>query len=206
MDPNYYHHDHGEGKDCYKVGRSLGGGGSAFIIENRIMYPATNYRSWEILESSPEKIVFVLHYPEWTVGDLNISFDKKITVTADSYFCKSEDTYYFSGDDGEPVYIAAGVFRHLADDTIQEELMLDDRYALWEKASDQSQEKEDGMIGVAVYVPDADFSALSHGDDHGMVYRQVKSGDTFTYYFGSCWSKGDITTAEDWFDLVKKLN
>ena len=206
VDPNYYHHDHGEGKDCYKVGRSLGGGGSAFIIENRIMYPATNYRSWEILESSPEKIVFVLHYPEWTVGDLNISFDKKITVTADSYFCKSEDTYYFSGDDGEPVYIAAGVFRHLADDTIQEELMLDDRYALWEKASDQSQEKEDGMIGVAVYVPDADFSALSHGDDHGMVYRQVKSGDTFTYYFGSCWSKGEITTAQEWFDLVKKLN
>ena len=28
VDPNYYHHDHGEGKDCYKVGRSLGGGGS----------------------------------------------------------------------------------------------------------------------------------------------------------------------------------
>jgi hypothetical protein len=203
VDPNYYHHDHGEGKDCYKVGRSLGGGGSAFIIENRIMYPATNYRSWEILESSPEKIVFVLHYPEWTVGDLNISFDKKITVTADSYFCRVDDTYKFSG--AESLCIAAGMLRHGAQETIVEEMQGDDRYAIWEHASDQSVEPEEGMLGVAVVMPGAQQVFTDKELDHSLCTRIVRSGEPLTYYFGSCWSRGDIPTAEAWFETVRKV-
>ena len=174
----------------------------AHIIENRIMYPATNYRSWEIQESSTEKIVFVLHYPEWTVGDLNISFDKKITVTADSYFCKSEDTYYFSGDDGEPIYIAAGVFRHPTAETIEAEAFGEDYYALWEHASDQSVEPEDGMIGVAVIMPGADAVTIVDGGKHGVCLKKVASGEPLEYWYGSCWSKGEIIGFNQWFDLA----
>ena len=47
-DPTYYHHDHG-GKDCYKVAVSLGGGASVPFVDSTICYPATNYRSGEIL-------------------------------------------------------------------------------------------------------------------------------------------------------------
>ena len=56
-DPDYYHHDHG-GKDCYKVAVSLGGGASSPLIDGKLCYPATNYRSWDIVESSPKKVVF----------------------------------------------------------------------------------------------------------------------------------------------------
>ena len=202
-DPDYYHHDHG-GKDCYKVAVSLGGGASAPIIEGRIQYPATNWRSCEILEQEAGKVVFVLHYPEWQAGETAISLDKKITVCAGTYFCKSEDTYTFSGGI-EELEIAAGVYRHAYQDTIEDELILADRYALWEHASDQSIEPEDGMIGVAVYVPGAEFCGLSHGDEHGICTRKLKSGETFTYWFGSCWSKGEVKTAGEWFETVKNL-
>lgn len=200
-----YHKDWGNGKDCYKVATSLGGGASAVIIENRIQYPATNYREWEILEQSAGKVVFRLTYPEWEAGGEKIALSKTFTVVPDTYFVRVDDVYTFSGEYGDELEVAAGVFRHPAQDTIEEERCGSDRYAIWEHASDQSIEPEDGMIGVAVYVPGAESVRLSHGDDHGLCTRRVKSGETFTYWFGSCWSKGDVKTSGEWFDIVNEF-
>jgi len=198
-----YHIDRGNGKDCYKVAVSLGGGASAPIIDGQIQYPATNYRSWEILEQGPEKVVFVLNYPEWQIADsTKVALSKKITVVPDSYFCKVEDTYTF---DCESLEIAAGVFRHVSQGTIDQEFGDKESYALWEHASDQSVEPEDGMIGVAVCVPGADYSGYTGIQDHGICTKRIASGETFTYYFGSCWSKGDVKSADDWFKIVKGL-
>ncbi|MBQ9400699.1 MAG: DUF4861 family protein [Bacteroidales bacterium] len=204
-DADYYHHNHGDGKDCYKVSVSLGGGASAILIDGAIQYPATNYRSYEILEETPDKVVFVLHYPAWETQGETIALDKKITVCADSYFCKVEDTYTFSGEKGDVLPVAAGIFRHPTQETIEGELTLDDRYAIWEHASDQSIEPEDGMLGVAVVVPGADAHCITESGDHGLCAKNIKSGETFTYYFGSCWSKGDVKTADAWFKLVKDV-
>ena len=201
-DSGYYHHDHG-GKDCYKVAVSLGGGASVPYIGGELWYPATNWRSYEILEQEADKVVFVLHYPEWQASGVSVKLDKKVTVTADSYFSKVEDTYTFSGAETLPV--AAGVFRHPGQDTIEDEIVGSDRYAIWEQASDQSVEPEDGMLGVAVYVPGAESVSVTEDGSHGLCVKSVKSGETFTYWFGSCWSKGDVKTAADWFGIVNGL-
>ena len=199
-----YHKDWGNGKDCYKVAVSLGGGASVPVIENEFCYPATNYRSWEILEQGPLKVVFALHYPEWEAGaGINVSLDKKITVTAGTYFCKVEDTYCFTGADS--LQIAAGVFRHAAQETMEQEFVGADRYAIWEHASDQSVEPEDGMLGVAVYMPGAWYAGLSPDESHGICLKTVAPSETLTYYFGNCWSKGNLKTCEDWFSLVEAL-
>ena len=201
-DPNYYHHNHG-GKDCYKVATSLGGGASAPLIDGRLAMPATNYRSWEILEQTPDKVVFVLHYPEWEAAEgVKVSLDKQVTVTADSYFCRVDDTYKFTGAD--KLTIAAGLLRHSAQQTIEQERLTSTAYAIWEHASDQSVEREDGMLGVAVVVPGAENVCVHDELDHGIATREVKSGEVFTYCFGSCWSKGDLQTAEAWFAEVEK--
>lgn|SRR5574344_212351 len=203
-DPEYYHHNH-DGKDCYKVAVSLGGGASAAMAGDSLVFPATNYRTCEIVEQKPDKAVFVLHYPEWNVGKGTISLDKKITVTADSYFCKSEDTYTFTGMDGDTLLVAAGIFRHPDQNSVIDEISSKDRYGIWEKASDQSVEPEDGQIGVGVFVPDAEGVKITSDQKHGLVFKKVKSGETFTYYFGSCWSKGDIQSSEKWFEMLNKL-
>ena len=198
----YYHRDHG-GKDCYKVSVSLGAGASAPIINKKICYPATNYRSWEILEQTDDKVVFTLSYPEWEAAPgVMVSLDKTITVLADTYFLKVEDRYSFTG---ESLCVAAGIFRHLKQKTIEQELTLPDRYAIWEHASDTGHEPEDGMIGVAVYMPGADAVELSGHQSHGLVMRKIVPGETVTYYAGNCWSKGDIKSAEAWFKMVKGL-
>jgi hypothetical protein len=173
------------------------------VLAESFHFPATNYRSYDILSSEPDSAVFVLHYPEWEVGTGRISLDKKVTVVGGTYFCKVEDTYTFSGLDSDSLTVAAGIFRHPGQGTIEEEISTPDRIAIWEKASDQSVEPEDGMIGVAVIVPGASYTGLSTGDDHSIAVRTIASGETFSYMFGSCWSKGSIKDADSWFELVK---
>jgi len=202
-DGNYYHHDHG-GKDCYKVAVSLGGGASVPFIDSTLCWPATNYRSAEVISQTADEVVFALHYPEWEAAEgIRVALDKKVTVKADSYFIAVEDSYTFSGVERLPV--AAGMKLHGDLATVQETLLSDarDRWAIWEKASDTGAEPEDGLLGVAVILPGAE-SALTT-QDHALLLKTVASGEPLRYCVGSCWSKGDIKTAAAWFELVKGL-
>lgn len=201
-DPDYYHHNHG-GKDCYKVSVSLGGGASAPLVGGQLCYPPTNYRSFDMVEETPDKVVFVLHYPQWTIGEgICVSLDKKVTVKPDTYFCDVEDTYVFTG--AETLQIAAGVNRHPAQNPDVKDVQDPKYYALWEPASDQSIEPEDGMLGVAVVVPDGESCVITEDGIHGICVKTVRSGEPFRYKFGSCWSKGDIKDMASWFKLVSE--
>ena len=193
-----YHHNLGNGKDCYKVAVSLGAGASSPLIADTLRFPATNYRSSEIVEKTPDKVVFVLHYPEWEVCGYKIALDKKFTVTAGRRFCDVEDNYTFSGPT-ETLDIAAGIVRH---DLVQE-YNGKDRVAIWEHASDQSVEPEEGMIGVAVVMPSAGSTTVKDG--HSLCVKTIKSGEPVNYSFSAVWSEYDIHSAEDWFAVVKSL-
>ena len=201
-DGGYYHRDHG-GKDCYKVGVSLGGGASVPFVNGNLCWPETNYRSYEILEKTADKVVFVMKYPAWTLGEGGVSLDKKVTVKADSFFIDVEDTYNFSGTD--KLTVAVGFKLHGEHNTVQDKIESKSRIAIWEKASDQSVEPEDGMIGVAVVMPDTDSALYSEDLDHALLLKEISSGETISYSVGSCWSKGDIKTSSAWFNLVRKL-
>ena len=199
-DPGYYHRDHG-GKDCYKVAVSLGGGASVPYVDSALAYPATNYRSCEILSEAPDKVEFVLHYPAWGAAEgISVALDKKVTVVPDTYFIDVEDTYSFTGADS--LVIAAGIKLHGAQETVEESLPGADRYAIWEHASDQSVEPEDGMLGVAVVMPGADEVVVREDLDHALLLKKVASGEPVRYSFASCWSKADIKDAASWFALV----
>lgn len=196
-----YHKNWGMGKDCYKVSKTLGAGASVPVGDSGLLMPDHNFLSYDILEDGPSKVVFVLHYAPWEAEGKTLSLDKKVTVLPDTHFCQVEDTYTFTGADS--LEIAAGIFRHPAQETIEEELTLADRYAIWEKASDQSVEPEEGRVGVAVVVPGAQRVFVTEDGIHGLCSRFVRSGEPFVYSFGSCWSQGDITTAADWFAAVR---
>ena len=134
QDPSYYHHNHGDGKDCYKVSVSLGGGASAPLLDGKLSLPANNYHESQILEQAPDKIVFELSYPEWEAAPgIKVSLKKKVTVVADSYFCRVDDNYSFSG--AESLEIAAGFIRHGALQTIEGEWQAADRCAIWDYVS-----------------------------------------------------------------------
>ena len=119
-----------------------------------------------------------------------------------SYFINVEDTYRFTGADS--ITVAAGIKLHGNQETVVEKREASDRIAVWEKASDQSSEPEDGLIGVAVVVPEADSVLFSGELDHGLLLKRIPSGGTVSYKAGSCWSKGNVKDAASWFAKVDK--
>ena len=201
-DPEYNHHDHG-GKDCYKVAVSLGGGASAPFIDGRLCYPATNYRESEIRQKGKDTLEFTLCYPEWEVSEgIKVKMRKTVTVVPDTYFLDVKDVYTFK--DTPALVVAVGINRHEDLGTIEQEFPQADRYAIWEKASDQGVEPEDGMIGVAVVVPEAQMICYTTDRSHGLLLKAVESGEEINYQIGSCWSKGEIKTAQELIELVMK--
>ena len=197
-DPDYYHHDHG-GKDCYKVAVSLGGGASAPVVDGRLAYPATNYREYRILEDTTDKVVFELIYPAWNAGEDTVSLTKRITVIPGTQFCMAEDIYTGTFDS---LTVAAGLIRH----EVLASSAGDDFVIIWENASDQSIEPEEGQIGLAVYMPGADRAEIESIGGHSIVFKTVSSGKPLTYWFGSCWSRGGrIATSEDWNGYVQEF-
>ena len=202
-DPDYYHHDHG-GKDCYKVAVSLGGGASAPLVDGELRYPATNYRSYEMLEQTPTRVRFALEYPAWEVKEgVSVSLRKEVSLEAGSYFADVTDYYTFP-DSAGTLTVAAGIKLHGAQGTVVDTREGSHSIAIWEHASDQSIEPEDGMLGVAIAAPDLEnpVIGINFALDHALIISAIRSGEPFRYRFGSCWSKGDIKTAEEWFALV----
>ncbi|MBR6305991.1 MAG: hypothetical protein IKR38_04325 [Bacteroidales bacterium] len=41
--------------------------------------------------------------------------------------------------------------------------------------------------------------------DHALLLKTIKSGESVSYCFGSCWSKGNIREPGDWFKMVAEL-
>jgi len=194
-----YHKDWGDGKDCYKVAKTLGAGGSCIILDDNFCFPATNYRNWEIDEQTSDHITFTLHYPEWQVNGAYISYDKRITVYSGTYFCKSEDTYNFYGNCPDTLVVAAGIVLH----DVEDKYIGRDCISIWEKASDLCGEPEDGRIGISIYCPGTRTSKKSN---HLICKKKIKSGDTFEYWFASCWSKGEIKTSDEWFKKLQQFS
>ena len=56
--------------------------------------------------------------------------------------------------------------------------------------------------GVAVVMPEAQMRIFPLDRSHSLLLKATGSGEPVCYKVGSCWSKGDIKTAEAWFKIV----
>ena len=75
-----YHVDHGNGLDCYKVGPTLGGGTTALMAGDTIIYPYC-YATQEILDNGPLRFTVKLVYNPLVVkGDSTIIETRIITL------------------------------------------------------------------------------------------------------------------------------
>ena len=137
-------------------------------------------------------MVFELVYPAWQAGEDSVALTKRITVTPGTQFCKAEDIYTGSFDS---LTVAAGIIRH----EVLSSSAGNNFVVIWENASDQSIEPEEGQLGLAVYMPDADRAEIESIGGHALVFKTIAPGEPLTYWFGSCWSRGGrIATSEDW--------
>ncbi len=190
-----YHHNYGDGMDCYKVGRTLGGGASVPMVEGKFWPMEHNYATCQTLDNGPIRTSVQLNYVAWDVNGTPVSLVKIITLDANQRFNRMENIYE---GEFEGLPIAAGFVRHDVKQTAQGEGWL----AMVEAVSDSKQPEVDGDIYQAVILPGAELHADLLG--HSLAVANAKPGEPLVYYSASGWSQGGVEDMEDWIEQINE--
>ena len=188
-----YHHDNGDGLDCYKVGVTLGGGGCVPFIDGELQMMTHNYITCRTLDNGPLRTTVELIYAPFDAGEDEVALKKIISLDKGRWFNRMDNIY--TGE-FELLPIAAGFVRH----DVKGEKAGNSCFAFVEAASDSQNPAEDGDIYGAVVLPEAEI--LPEADGHLLAVKAVKPNETLTYYAGSGWSKGGIANLEEWYDIT----
>ena len=208
-----YHVQHGKGFDGYKVAHTTGCGGPAFVA-NDSLYVGDQYDRWEIIEQTPSKLVFRLHYDSLRIA--GALYSEEITVTAAAgKILNRADLVLTALEENIPMRIGAGLYLHdsvgtyrflgEAQGIVYTETALSDPGAVrlnkkWYDNTDLGQTHE------AVIVPGSTPCIIANT---ALALVDYVPGDTLTYWFGGCWDrwtdgKQSFPTQEAWTEAVLK--
>lgn len=208
-----YHINYDGNLDCYKVGHTAGCGGLVAVVDNQT-YVAGPYSRYEIVEQTPEKFVFRLEYDSFMIaGQL---YRESITITAEAGKLFNKAEVCLAGPECSNLMLAAGIYLHDSLDNLihceQCGMMAYAEDALSDKQAARMNYEYNGSTSqgrsyIAVVVPGATRQDVLDGCALSM--SEYALGETFTYYFGACWSQwSDGETAfpadENWFAAVRK--
>lgn len=206
-----YHVDHGNGLDCYSVGPTLGGGASALMAGDTIIYPYC-YRTHEILDNGPLRFTVKLEYNPLVVrGDSNVIETRVISLDAGSHLNKTVVSYT---NLKETMPVATGIVLHEPDGSVVTDAAngyityvdpTDNPNAgngkIFVGAAFPAQVKE---AKVALF-PAKEKKELRNGaDGHVLAISEYEPGSEYTYYWGSAWEKADIKTADAWNEYMSQ--
>lgn len=204
--PVSYHEDHGDGMDVYNVGPTLGGGALALVDSvGALVYPRS-FATYEILDNGPLRFAVRLVYPAVAFEGDSVTEERVITLDAHSDLNRTE--VRFHGLDHEAP-VAAGMVVHSA--APEAYAVSADRKALTYADPTDNIEAGNGTIWLGLIAPEADtfgFEALSEpvGDAIGHVLARgvIEPDSSFTYYWGSGWSKGFVADEATWQTLINR--
>lgn len=194
---NDYHHNYGEGMDCYKVANTLGGGALAPYVGDRIII-GDNYAEQERICNGPVRTKAVLKYDEINVDGNLVTTVKEISLDANSRFLKTST--WFDAVSIQEIPVVLGAVMH----DVVARTDGDHYIAFTEKASDSSDPERDGNISVGLVVDAAEQGVeAATMDGHAVLKAVATSGKRFDVWTGSGWSQGGVESPEAWADAVK---
>ncbi len=183
-----YHRDHGEGMDCYKVGRTLGAGAMA-PFQNDSLYLGNNYVSYKILDQGPIRFTFELTYAPYETYDGSVTEKRIISLDASDRFNKITEQY------SKPLNVATGIV--LRDGGYKIEDAANGIIGYWEPQNNDSG-TNNGHTAIGVIMPGAMNSTIDDGK-HLLGITATDNNGEATYYMGAAWSNaGDITSEKEW--------
>lgn len=193
---NDYHHDHGDGMDCYKVDATLGGGALAPYADGRIVL-GDNYETYTRICNGPIRTKVLFTYRPFDVNGHQVTLKRELTVDANTNFIKISN-WYNAAADKLPVVLGAVLHDVIARED-------GDHYiAFTEKASDSADPEADGNISVGLVVDAAEENVVTDTmDGHAVLKYSVTPGKRADVWTGSGWSKGGVASPEAWAATVK---
>jgi hypothetical protein len=183
-----YHKDDGKGLDSYEVGPSRGDGGTAVWTGGKLI-ASKNYTSLKILDNGPIRFRFQVTYAPWTANGVMVTETKTITLDAGSHLNQIVSTYTYKG---APLTLAAGIAIHPGGDS---NIPAENGIAsVW----DTPQDPTAGHIATGLLATKSENAKTLIAAQHALLLFDRKSGEPFTYYAGSGWSKADMTDQTIW--------
>ena len=207
-----YHINYGKGLDCYKVAHTCGAGG-VVVIANDSLYIGGPYDRWEILEQTPEKLVFKLEYDSLLVNGTILQ--ESIIITAEAGHMMNKAQVVLSGEYNGELWLGGGIYLHDSIDNIYTcdhcgviayaEDALSDKTAA-KMNFDYNGSTSQGRSYIAVMTPHGGWQDIIDGTL--FTVQPYELGDTLTYFFGACWSEWSdgersFPTDQEWFDAIQ---
>ena len=194
------HEDNGNGMDQYGVGPTLGAGTAALLDSaGAIVYPWC-FDSYEILDNGPLRFTVRLTYPAAAYGTDSVRETRLISLDKGEYLNRT--TVSFDGLTA-PAPLAPGIVVHRQNPD-GFELSAADSYMAYADPT-QNPEGDNGIIYVGIVAPEADsllMQPLADGEADAAAHLLARStyrpADSYTYYWGSGWSKGSMPDWQTW--------
>ena len=198
-----FHVDHGDGMDVYAVGPTLGCGTAALVDSSGIVYPWC-WKECEIVENGPRRFQARLTYSPIMVDGREVVEHRIITLDSGCRLNRVDISY--DGLD-KPYPIVVGIVVHAENPT---GYFTDEKLLAVADMGDRNI-GENGEIYCGAVLPSgferSCFVALDEprgsAIGHVLGYSTYTPGTTFTYWFGSGWSKSGIANLEDWISLIR---
>lgn len=198
-----YHHNYGEGMDCYKVGGTLGGGALVPYSDGETFVIGDNWASVQHICDGPIRTKAEFTYNAFDVNGKQYSASRVIELDANSHFVKSITAFHPVGHEADSLDLVLGAIQH----------EVINRYdainwiAFTEVASDTKQPEIDGNISVALIYDEAelaDNSLKAIGDiaGHAAIITREATNKPVTVWTGSGWSLAGIDTPDLWTVMV----
>lgn len=193
-----FHLDHGDGMDCYAVGPTLGGGTAALLDSlGRIAYPWA-WKRHKILANGPLLAAIELEYDTLRVGRDSVVEHRTIVTQKGTRFTIINVRY-----DGlkKTHDIAVGIVYHGEPDSIRQS--VDGKYIAYSDPTDQPANNS-GRVLIGAYLPTLTRTSIEQG--HILGIAPYSPGETFTYYMGSGWSKGDCPSLLEMTQELRQMS
>ena len=184
-----YHHNHGEGGDFYKVGPTLGCGGMAPFVDDKVCLTPHNFVKWEILANGPIRSIFELTYQPWQAGEYTVSEKIHLSIDLGSNMTCLE--CYYSSEGISTLPLAAGIILR---DVSKQTWATDNIIGYWLTA-----DYDAGNMGNGVVFGDAYKTDKLQADSHLLLTLKHDISKPVVYYAGSCWdANAEFGSFEKW--------
>lgn len=191
-----YHHNYGEGMDCYKVANTLGGGAVTPYVGEKLII-GDNWATQEHLTDGPIRTKAYFTYDAFDVAGQKVSATREISLDANSRFVQS--TTWFSAQTQE-LPLALGAIQHDVLDRVDGTNWI----AFTEVASDTKQPEIDGNISIGLVLsPELAAEGTATLDGHAVIKTTAKCGSPVTVWTASGWSQGGVESPQAWTALVQ---
>ena len=178
-----YHIDTGEGADFYRVGPTLGTGGTA-IWRNDTLYRAENFARHRIVANGPVRAIVELEFDRWNAGGVRVTETKRISIDAGSQLFREESVFGADGVSELPVAVGFVKREGVVGSTV--------RGDAWAWVSGWAPIERvtggHGELGLAALVERARLIDVRETADHYMAVMRVRPGTPVVYYAGAGWS------------------